>query len=125
MKLLRLSFFGVMLLLQGCPVSPFSRTAEFRAQARVGQSLVRAIEAFRKDTGTYPATLAELTPKYLPKGTIKPEDYRHDWDYYTVTNAGTVSYGLSCFMGKGGVRYAAPNWISNEDGHEEVVSLNP
>lgn len=125
MKLLRFCFFGLMLLLQGCPVNPFPRTTEFRAQARAGQSLVRAIEAFRKDTGRYPATLAELDPKYLTQVAIKPGDLRHRWQYFTVTNAGTVSYGLSCDMGKGGVRYDPPNWVANEDGHEEVLSLSP
>ena len=42
------------------------RTREFKAQAKLGQPIVRAIEEFRKQTGNYPPSLAELAPKYLP-----------------------------------------------------------
>ena len=128
MKLLRLSFFGVMLLLQGCPVSPFSRTAEFRARAKAGQPLVRAIEAFRRDTGHYPTSLHELVPKYFPGFPSIPSDPRargsdsDGWEYYT---RGTDSYSLYYFMGKGGVEYDPPNWIGDDDGNRKVLSLNP
>lgn len=127
MRLQYLSLFGVMLLLQGCPASPFDRTSEFEAQAKAGQPLVRAIEAYRRDTGRYPARLAELAPKYLPEVASDPSDLHHKfsgWEYSTLTNsAGTVWYDLYYFMGKGGVEYDPPNWIGDDDGHKKVLSI--
>ena len=129
MNLLRVSFFGLMLLLQGCPVSAFPRAGEFRARAKAGQPLVRAIEAFRSDTGHYPTSLHELVPKYLPEFPSKPDDPHakfsdcNGWEYFTMTNGETVSYSLSYPLGKGGVEYEAPNWIGDDDGHRTVISL--
>jgi hypothetical protein len=45
-----------------------SRAGEFRVQAQAGQPIVRAIEEFRKQTGSYPPSLSDLAPKYLLGG---------------------------------------------------------
>jgi len=127
MKMLRLSFFGVMLLLQGCPGGPLDRTKEFQAQAKAGQPLIQAIEAFRKDTGNYPASLSQLTPKYLPEVANDVADRKHKfsgWEYSTDTNMnGIVSYSLYYFMGKGAVMYYPTNWISDDDGYRKPISI--
>jgi hypothetical protein len=125
MKFLHLSSFGVMLLLQGCPVSPFDRMGEFQAHAKAGEPLIQALEAFRKDTGHYPASLTELAPKYLPE--VAPESHdQHkfgDWEYLTETNGERVSYSLYYFMGKGAVQYQPTNWTANDDGHVRPISM--
>ena len=61
-----LGFIGLLLL--------FSRTFEFREQARRGQPIVRAVDEFKKQTGEYPASLADLVPKYLPTITDIPDE---------------------------------------------------
>jgi hypothetical protein len=105
----------------------FDRTREFRAQAQAGQRIVRAIEEYRKQTGSYPALLADLTPKYLPAVPELPDESRHKfqgWDYSTVTNGLIVSYGLRYYMGRGGVEYEPPRWIGNDEGHRTVIFSN-
>ncbi len=116
-----------MLLLQGCPASPFDRMPAFQAQAQAGMPLVQAIEAFRTDTGHYPGSLSELAPKYLPEVASEPGDLKRKfsgWEYLTETNySGTVSYSLYYFMGKGGVTYHSTNWVADDDGHERNISI--
>jgi hypothetical protein len=102
----------------------FDRTHEFRAKAREGQPIVRAIEQFRIQTGRYPASLTDLAPKYLPTVPELPDESQHKfsgWEYQTATNGEAVSYRLSYYMGRGGVEYEAPNWIGNDEGHTTVV----
>jgi hypothetical protein len=130
-KFLRRCFKGVVLVFaQGFLMlwlfNPFDRTAEFRAQAKVGQRVVRGIEEFRKDTGQYPASLDELVPKYLPAVAIRPVAMPYHmkvWSYWTSTNDGTVSYGLYCYMGKADVEYNPPNWVANDDGNYRTLSI--
>jgi hypothetical protein len=129
MKLLRLSFFGLMLLLQGCPAGPRDRSKAFQAQVKAGEPLVEAIEAFRRDTGQYPASLPQLAPKYLPEVASDVSDRKHKfsgWEYLTDTNYDRmVSYSLYYYMGKGAVMYQPTNWISDDDGHREIISVDP
>ena len=124
---------GSLVILGVCgifvPRLMFDRTREFRAQAQVGQPIVRAIEEFRKQTGNYPSSLTDLVPKYLPRlpDPDMPRRHRHIsyvWDYYTVTNGTAVSYNLNCFMGKGGVDYDPPVWQGNDDGHKIFLFRN-
>jgi hypothetical protein len=105
----------------------FSRTRAFRAQAEAGQPIVRAVEQFRKQTGTYPASLADLAPKYLPAVPDLPNESEHKfggWDYRTVTNGMIVSYTLMYYMGRGGVEYQPPNWIGNDEGTKTILLKN-
>jgi hypothetical protein len=105
----------------------FSRTREFRAQAYLGQPIVRAIEECRKQTGIYPNSLADLAPKYLPTVPDLPDESNSKfagWDYHTVTNGAVVSYSLTYFMGRGGVEYYPPKWIGNNEGHRTVILSN-
>jgi hypothetical protein len=96
-----------MLALCGC-----SRTSEFKKQAELGQPIVRAIEDYHKQTGSYPASLDELHQKLS------------GWDYRTVTNGTAVSYSLRFYMGKGGVEYQPPDWIGNDEGQKTVILSN-
>lgn len=105
----------------------FSRTREFRAQARVGQPIVRAIEDYRKQSGSYPASLTELSPKYLAS---LPEIQREghykygSWEYHVVTNGTSVSYSLRSYMGRGGIEYQSPHWIGIDEGHRTILWSN-
>ena len=114
--------FAAMLALSGC-----SRTSEFKAQALAGQPIVRAIEDYRKQTGSYPPSLAALTPKYLATVPDIPDESQHKftgWDYRIVTNGTAISFSLRYYMGRGGVEYQPPNWIGNDEGHTTVVLSN-
>jgi hypothetical protein len=62
MRAMKVSFRVVLVLL--AVLSGCSRAPEFRAQALAGQPIVRAIENYRSDTGSYPESLAALVPKY-------------------------------------------------------------
>ncbi|MEI6392587.1 MAG: hypothetical protein WCT12_15960 [Verrucomicrobiota bacterium] len=122
---------GALLLLGVCGVIGlrlmFSRTREFRAQARAGQPILRAIEAFRKQTGSYPASLADLAPKYLAVVPELPDESQSrftGWDYRTVTNGVAVSYTLRYYMGRGGVEYEPPNWTGNDEAHRTIILKN-
>jgi hypothetical protein len=105
----------------------FSRTREFRAQAQAGQPIVRALEQFHKQTGSYPTSLADLAPKYLPSVPDRPDESQNKfsgWDYQIVTNGMAVSYRLRYFMGRGGIEYEPPNWIGNDEGQRTVILSN-
>jgi hypothetical protein len=119
---------GAFVLLGICGVAGLqlvlSRTREFRAQAQAGQPIVRAIEQFRKQTGSYPASLADLAPKYLPTvpDVLNESQQKFSgWDYQIVTNGTAVSFALRYYMGRGGVEYEPPNWIGNDEGHRTVI----
>ena len=104
-----------------------SRTREFRAQARAGQPIVRAVEDFRKQSGSYPSSLTNLVPQYLPTlPDIQQEGHykRGSWEYRVVTNGTSVSYSLRSYMGRGGVEYEPPIWTGNDDGHRTVLLRN-
>jgi len=100
------------------------RTEDFRAKAKSGQPIVRAIEQYKKDTGTYPSSLVDLAPKYLPAVPDMPDEslrkYR-GWYYQTETNGRSVTFRLRYYMGRGGVEYEPPSWIGNDEGHREVL----
>ena len=103
------------------------RTREFKACAVTGQSIVRAIERFQQQTGTYPACLADLVPHYLPSAPEQPDRANHKytgWDYVLMTNAGVVAYRLGCYLGRGGVDYEPPNWVGNDEGRKQVILSN-
>jgi len=105
----------------------FSRTREFRAQARVGQPIVRAVEDYRKQTGSYPTSLVELAPRYLATlPEIQQEGHykRGSWEYHLVTNGAAVTYSLRAYMGRGGVEYQSPHWIGNDEGHRTILLSN-
>ena len=123
--------FLVLLIVGVCGMlalrAGFSRTRQFRAKARSGQPIVRAIEDFRKDTGAYPVSLVDLAPKYL-SSVPETADWSHDkydgWDYCTVTNGESVTYILRYYMGRGGVEYMPPVWSGNDEGHWTVLLKN-
>lgn len=62
--------FGIVLLVIGIVAVwwltslPYDE-AKCRRQIRQGEPVVAALEAYRRDTGTYPESLHELIPKYL------------------------------------------------------------
>ncbi|MEO8428603.1 MAG: hypothetical protein ABI651_15995 [Verrucomicrobiota bacterium] len=112
-------FFGFHLL--------FDRAREFRAQAQAGRPIVRAIDDYRTQTGSYPASFAALAPKHVSTVPDLPDEANHKfqgWDYRTVTNGVVVSYSLRYYMGRGGVDYDPPKWIGNDEGHKTVILTN-
>jgi hypothetical protein len=75
--------FVVVVFLSAC-----SRTGEFLTQAQAGQPIVRAIDEYRKQTGSFPASLTNLVPKYLSAVPDMADESSHKligWDYRTVT----------------------------------------
>jgi type II secretory pathway pseudopilin PulG len=115
MKILSIFLISSMLLFSGC-----DRTREFKAQAQAGQRIVQAIEDYRKKTGNYPASLADLDLKPLPTTVNGPGR----WEYMRVTNWSGISFSLDYFMGKGGVQYLPPMWYADDDGHETIILTN-
>jgi hypothetical protein len=105
----------------------FGRERQFRTQAELGQPIVRAIEDFRAQTGGYPASLADLVPKYLPTIPELPDKTQHKfrgWDYQTETNGVVVTYSLRYYMGRGGVEYRPPHWVGNNEGSRKIILSN-
>lgn len=120
MKVSPTLFVGGMALLVAC-----NRTDEFRAQAHAGRPIVRAIEEYRKQTGTYPVSLADLSPMYLSAIPDLPDESKHKftgWDYRVVTNGSVASFSLRNYMGKGGVEYEPPRWIGVDEGRRTVIA---
>jgi len=116
-----------MLFLSACDLD---RSRAFRKKAQEGTPIVRAIEKFHKDTGSYPASIAELAPKYLSEAMATnvvagPFAFKH-WAYYTFTNSdATVSYSLFYYMGKGGLSYTPPNWTGLNEEHRIAIDSGP
>jgi hypothetical protein len=122
MKFAAMFILGAVAFLTGC-----SRAPEFLAQAQAGQPIVRAIDQYHTDKGSYPAFLSDLVPNYLTTAPETPDESKHKftgWDYRPVTNGLVVSYSLRFYMGKGGVEYEPPNWIGNDEGHRTVILSN-
>ena len=122
MKFAFLIVLGALAMLSGC-----SRTDDFRARTVAGQPLVRAIEKYHSDTGSYPNSLSALVPKYLTAVPDTPDRSEHKftgWDYSLTTNGLAVSYALRYYMGRGGVEYEPPSWIGNDEGHRTVILSN-
>ena len=106
----------------------FSRAGEFRAKAREGQPIVRAVEEFRRQTGAYPQSLADLVPRFLPTLPELPDRAQHKfdgWDYYPVSNGTSTSFRLRYYLGRGGIEYEPPRWIGNDEGRRTVLPSNP
>lgn len=122
MKLSSILFVGTVGFLSAC-----GRTGEFRAQALAGQPIVRAIDKYRDQTGSYPTSLTNLVPNYLAEvPDIADEANRKlpGWEYRTLTNGSVVSFSLRYYMGRGGVEYEAGKWIGNNEGRRTVILSN-
>jgi hypothetical protein len=120
-------YSAILLAVAMLALSACSRTSEFRKQAELGQPIVRAIEDYHKQTGSYPAALADLAPKYLAAAPDIPDKTQHKfigWDYSIVTNAAEISYSLRYYMGHGGIEYKSPDWIGDDEGSRTVVLSN-
>jgi hypothetical protein len=105
----------------------FDRTREFRAQALAGQPIVRGIEEFHKQAGSYPASLTDLVPTYLsavPDTPDRSQGKYTGWEYRTLTNGVNVTYTLRYYMGRGGIEYEPPVWYGNDEGHRKVLFRN-
>jgi hypothetical protein len=88
---------------------------------------VHAIDEYKKENGTYPQSLIQLAPKYLPRSPDIPDATNGKfagWDYVITTNGTIVSYTLRYYMGRGGVEYEPPNWIRNNEGSREIILRN-
>lgn len=103
------------------------RTREFRAQAELGQPIVRAIEQYHGNMGHLPPSITNLVPKYLTQmpDTSNRQTHKYEgWEYAVATNGSEVTYTLRYYMGRGGVEYIHPNWYGNDEGHRKVILKN-
>ena len=95
-----------MIGLLGC-----GRTAEFEAQAKLGQPIVRAIEDHLKQTGTYPASLDELPLR------------TSGWTSMTFVEDTQVTYELRHPMSQGDVVYIPSSWLVQDKGHTKQLNV--
>jgi len=96
-------------------------------QAKAGQLIVGAIEAYKRQSGSYPASLDELAPIHrptIPGLRTSAGSQFEGWQYQIVTNRVTVSYRLSFYLGRGGIEYQTPNWVGNDEGRLSVIMRN-
>jgi hypothetical protein len=104
-----------------------SRKREFLALAEKGQPIVKAIETYHQQTGYFPPSLADLSPKYLPQAVEVPDRANHKyegWDYTLATKGSIVTYELKYYLGRGGVIYKPPNWVGNDEGSMTLILTN-
>ena len=93
--------------LSGC-----KRTDKYKAQAELGQPIVRAIEDYHTRTGSYPTSLDVLSQKYT------------GWTYETSAETATNGwYALRYRFGKGGVEYEPSRWIGGDKGHYVLLDV--
>jgi hypothetical protein len=128
MMVTSLGILMILICLVGLPKA-HDRQTRFNntAQAMAGQPIVRAIEEFRKQTGSFPSSLTDLAPKYLPTVPDRPDESQHKfigWEYRMVTNGVAVTYTLRYYMGRGGIEYEPPVWYGNDEGHRTVLLRN-
>ena len=88
-----------------------AHTDEFEAQAKLGQPIVRAIEDYLKQTGTYPGSLDELPLK------------TSGWTYMTFVDDTQVTYELRYSMGQGDVVYIPSSWLVQDKGHTILLNV--
>jgi len=87
-----------------------------KAQAKLGQPIVRAIEDYYTQTGSYPTSLDALPQKHT------------GWTYETYTyqnstNGAVISYMLRYRFGRGGVEYEPNRWIGGDKGHYVLLDV--
>ena len=96
-----------MISLSGC-----GHKDEYKAQAKLGQPIVRAIEDYYTQTGSYPTSLDALSQKYS------------GWTYETSTETATNGwYALRYRFSKGGVEYEPHRWIGGDKGHYVLLDV--
>ena len=100
-----------MISLSGC-----GHKDEYKAQAKLGQQIVRAIEDYYTQTGSYPTSLDALSQKY--------SGWTYDtYTYQNSTNGAEISYMLRYRFGKGGVEYEPHRWIGGDKGHYVLLDV--
>src|ERR1017187_1331245 len=104
MNIKKATISAVLLGIAMTGLSGCGRTEKFKAQAKLGQPIVRAIEDYHTQTGNYPTSLDALPQKYS------------GWTYQTFTNGAVIFYALKYRIGQGGVEYEPSRWVggSNE-----------
>ena len=70
----------------------------FRARMQTGQKIVDAIENYKREVGSPPASLTNLVPKYLATLPDGSKEYA-GWYYVTTTNDSVVSYRCGFYSG--------------------------
>jgi hypothetical protein len=106
MNIKKATISAVLLGIAMTGLSGCGRKDEYKAQAKLGQPIVRAIEDYHTQTGNYPTSLDALPQKYS------------GWTYQTYqnsTNGAVISYALRYRHGKGGVEYEPNRWIGGSD----------
>ncbi|HEY3637494.1 MAG TPA: hypothetical protein VGK90_05025, partial [Rhizomicrobium sp.] len=67
-------------ILAGCAVYPVGQDADGLNLRRDANHVMMAVEAWHHDKGTFPRTLGELVPQYLPALPREPELHYHPAD---------------------------------------------
>jgi len=62
----RLLAVAAAMFLAGCSVYPVAQDPDGLELRRNANQVMMAIQSWHRDRGTYPATLSELVPSYLP-----------------------------------------------------------
>jgi len=67
-------------VLAACAVYPVAQDADGLELRRNANEVLMAIQAWHRDKGTYPASLVELVPRYLPRLPDSPRLVYHSPD---------------------------------------------
>jgi hypothetical protein len=108
MNIKKATISAVLLGIAMTGLSGCGRKDEYKAQAKLGQPIVRAIEDYYTQTGSYPTSLDALPQKYS------------GWTYETSTNGW---YALRYRMGQGGVEYEPHRWIGGDKAHYVLLDV--
>ena len=63
-----------------------------RRDSKIGDSIVRRLETFRRENGRYPARLEELVPEYL--SSVPTPRVGRGWSYRTDGKKFNLSFGV-------------------------------
>jgi Tfp pilus assembly protein PilV len=116
MNIKKTTISAVLLGIAMTGLSGCGRKDEYKAQAKLGQPIVSALEDYYTQTGSYPTSLDALPQKYS------------GWTYETYTyknstNGAEISYMLRYRFGKGGVEYEPNRWIGGDKGHYVLLDV--
>jgi hypothetical protein len=71
---------AALLALGGCSVWPVNQDPDGMAYRRDANRVVEAIEVYHQSKGTWPSSLAALTPTYIPALPDEPKLEYHPYD---------------------------------------------
>jgi hypothetical protein len=87
---------GFLSLIGGCVIGGFCWQWEFDWNRREADNVVRELEEYREDHGTYPAGLLDLPRPVIT--TLRRGDYTHEMEYWPTGPGGfTLRYGYGWY----------------------------